>query len=275
MKDFRNKVVVITGAGSGIGRATAMAFAGEGSKLHITDINKQRIDAVAEEIRRKGAEATPYVVDASNREAMKKFADEVFAAAGRVDILHNNAGIAVGCTIDKTSIEDWERVINVNLWGVIYGVHYFLPRMIEQGGGHIVNTASAAGLTGMPTLAPYTATKFALVGISEVMNIELRRYGIYTTALCPGIIATNIVKDSKIDICDKKGRSLKDSTVKFYAQRGAPPERVAKDVLRAVRKNRPIQPSPYHAYLFWIIRRISVRLYQTLARILMRIVRVN
>ena len=117
MKEFKDKVVVITGAGSGIGRATAMAFASEGAKLYITDINQGRVEAVANEIKAMGAEATPYVVDSANREAMKKFADDVFASAGRVDILHNNAGIATGCTIDKTPLEDWEKVINVNLWG--------------------------------------------------------------------------------------------------------------------------------------------------------------
>ena len=275
MKEFKDKVVVITGAGSGIGRATAMAFASEGAKLYITDINQGRVEAVADEIKEMGAEATPYVVDSANREAMKKFADDVFASAGSVDILHNNAGIATGCTIDKTPLEDWEKVINVNLWGVIYGIHYFLPRMIAQGGGHIVNTSSGAGLTGLPTLAPYAATKFAVVGISEVMNIELRRHGIYTTALCPGIISTNIVRDSKIDIFNKKGECMKDSTVRFYAKRGTPPERVAKDVLRAIRKKRPVQPSPYHAYHLWIIKRISVRLYQAVARLIMRIVGVK
>lgn len=275
MKEFKDKVVVITGAGSGIGRATAMAFASEGAKLYITDINQGRVEAVADEIKAMGAEATSYVVDSANREAMQKFADDVFASAGRVDILHNNAGIATGCTIDKTPLEDWEKVINVNLWGVIYGIHYFLPRMIAQGGGHIVNTSSGAGLTGLPTLAPYAATKFAVVGISEVMNIELRRHGIYTTALCPGIISTNIVRDSKIDIFNKKGECMKDSTVRFYAKRGTPPERVAKDVLRAIRKKRPVQPSPYHAYHLWIIKRISVRLYQAVARLIMRIVGVK
>jgi NADP-dependent 3-hydroxy acid dehydrogenase YdfG len=272
MKNFRGKVVVITGAGSGIGRATAMAFAQEGARLHITDIDEARISAVADEITSMGAEATPYTVDSADRKAMEEFAEAVYAAAGRVDILHNNAGIALGSTIDQTSLEEWEKIINVNLWGVIYGIHFFLPRMIDQGGGHIVNTASAAGLAGFPTLGPYTATKFAVVGISEVMSMELARYGIHTTALCPGIIATNIVRDSKVAVPDKDGQNIKDKAVAFYAERGAPPERVARDVLKAVRRKTPLMPSPYHVYPIWIIKRISARLYQALVRLGLKVV---
>jgi NAD(P)-dependent dehydrogenase (short-subunit alcohol dehydrogenase family) len=268
MKDFRNKVVVITGAGSGIGRATALAFAREGARLHLTDINRERIEAAAQEIRALGAEATPYVVDSADREAVAKFADEVYARAGRVDVLHNNAGIAVGAPFEKTSLEDWEKVLSVNLWGVIYGMHYFVPRMIAQGGGgHIVNTASGAGLIGLPAIAPYTASKFAVVGLSETASIELRPYGIYVTALCPGIIYTNILKDSKVELYDAQGRSRKDELDRLYQRWGVKPERVARDVLQAIRKKRPVQPSPYHMYPPWILKRISVRLYQAVARV--------
>ena len=117
MKTFKDKVVVITGAGSGIGRATAVAFAREGARLHITDIDENRITEAANEINAMGAEATPYIVDSADRKAMEKFAADVFDAAGSVDILHNNAGIGSGGTIDNISLEDWEKVINVNLWG--------------------------------------------------------------------------------------------------------------------------------------------------------------
>ena len=274
MKNFKDKVVVITGAGSGIGRATAVAFAREGARLHITDIDENRITEAANEINAMGAEATPYIVDSADRKAMEKFAADVFDAAGRVDILHNNAGIGSGGTIDNTSLEDWEKVINVNLWGVIYGIHFFLPRMIEQGGGHIVNTASAAGLHGFPTLGPYTATKFAVVGISEVMGMELKRHGITTTALCPGIISTNIVRDSRIEVSNRKGENIKEKAVDFYAQRGTPPERVAQDVLKAVRRKTPLQPSPFHVYPLWVIKRISLRLYLALGRLIMTIARI-
>jgi NAD(P)-dependent dehydrogenase (short-subunit alcohol dehydrogenase family) len=267
MNTFRNKIVVVTGAGSGIGRATALAFAREGAKLHLCDISRGRVEEVAEEIRALGAEAHAYVVDVSDRKAMDAFAAEVFAKAGRVDILHNNAGIGISAPVEKHTLEDWERIINVNLWGVIYGVHHFLPRMIAQGGGgHIVNTASGAGLSGMPGLAAYTTTKFAVVGLSETMSIELRKYGIGVTALCPGIIATNITKDSKVELYDREGRNLQADVDHFYQKWGARPEAVAKDVLRAVRWKRPVMPSPLHAWPPWILKRLSVRGYQALMR---------
>ncbi len=274
MRDFKDKVVVITGAGSGIGRATAHAFAKYGARLHLTDIDQQRIEVAANECEGLGAKATPYIVDSSDRDAMKKFADDVFAAEGRVDILHNNAGIAVGSPIQETPLEDWEKIINVNLWGVIYGIHFFVPRMIEQGtGGHIVNTASGAGLCGLPSLGPYATTKFAVVGLSEVMNMELSEYGIHTTALCPGVIATNIVKDSKVDLVDGQGENLKEKAVQFYETLGARPEAVARDVLSAIRFKRPLQPTPYHMYPLWMIKRISARLYQWIGGTLYRLIR--
>ncbi len=271
MKNFQNKVVVITGAGSGIGRSTAMAFAKHGAKLHITDIKQDRIESVANEIQALDAEAIPYVVDSSDKKAMEKFANDVFAASGRVDILHNNAGIAVGFLTEKTTLEEWERIINVNLWGVIYGVHYFLPRMIEQDGeAHIVNTSSGAGLTSPPTLAAYSTSKAAVLGLSEVMNIELQRHGIYTTALCPGIINTTLVKETKMDLHDKDGKNLRDRIINLYETRGVSPDRVAEDVLKAIRKKRPVQPSPYsHIFFMWIMKRISVRLYHAFMRKMM------
>ena len=268
MKDFRKKVVVITGAGSGIGRATALAFAREGAKLHLSDINRERIETVAKEIRELGAEATPYVVDSTDRAAMAKFAEDVYANAGRVDILHNNAGIAVAAPVEELSLEHWERIININLWGVIHGVHYFLPRMIAQGeGGHIVNTASGAGLIAMPLLAAYSATKFAIVGLSETMSIELTKYGIHTTALCPGIINTNIVKDTVFVAPAAEMAEKKDQAVNFYERYGATPDKVASDVLAAVRKKRSVQLSPFWQMVWpWLIKRLSVSLYQAIAR---------
>ena len=269
MKDFRDKVVVITGAGSGIGRATALAFAREGSKLHISDINRERIEKVAQEIRDLGAEATPYLVDSTDREAMRKFTEDVYANAGRVDILHNNAGIGAGGRLEEIPLEHWEKIIAINLWGVIYGVHYFLPRMIAQGGGgNIVNTASGAGLIGMPGFAHYATTKFAVVGLSEVMSIDLKKHGIHTTVVCPGIIYTNIINDTLFEMADDQKEKVRKTVNSFYEKSGVGPEVVARDILRAVRKNKPIVVSPwYQMYPVWILKRLSVRLYQFSARV--------
>ncbi len=270
MKDFKNKVAVITGAGSGIGRATALAFAREGAKLYLTDINAERIEAVGREIQALGAEAKTYVFDSSNREAMERFAADVYAAAGRVDILHNNAGIGVAAPFESIPLDLWEKIINVNLWGYIYGIHYFLPRMIAQGGGgHIVNTASSAGLTAVPLLGAYNTTKFALVGLSETMSIELQKYGIYTTAVCPGIINTNIVKDTLFVTSTPKLARRRNQIIDFYRNKGVSPERVARDVLKAVRKRRPLQLSPFwQVFPGWFLKKISVRAQNAFTRFL-------
>jgi len=268
MKDFKNKVVVITGAGSGIGRATALAFAREGAKLYLTDINAERIEAVGREIQALGAEAKTYVFDSSNREAMERFAADVYAAAGRVDILHNNAGIGVAAPFESIPLDLWEKIINVNLWGYIYGIHYFLPRMIAQGGGgHIVNTASSAGLTAVPLLGAYNTTKFALVGLSETMSMELQKYGIYTTAICPGVINTNIVKDTLFVTPTPKLARRRNQIIDFYRNKGVSPERVARDVLKAVRKRRPLQLSPFwQLWAGYLLKKISVRAHIALTR---------
>jgi NAD(P)-dependent dehydrogenase (short-subunit alcohol dehydrogenase family) len=269
MKDFKKKVVVITGAGSGIGRATALAFAREGAKLHLSDISRERIETVAKEIRDLGAEATPYVVDSTDRAAMAKFAEDVYAAAGRVDILHNNAGIGAACPFEQIPLEHWERVININLWGVIYGLHFFLPRMIAQGGGgHVINTASGAGLIGEPRMAAYTTAKFAVVGLSEVMNLDLVKHGIHTTVVCPGFIHTNIINDTIFEMPDEQKAKVRNSVNRFYKNSGVGPEVVARDILKGVRKNRPVVVTPwYQMWPVWLLKRLSVRLYQAVARV--------
>ncbi len=267
MKDFNEKVMVITGAGSGIGRSTALAFAREGAKLHLSDINGEGVERVAGEIRALGAEATAYVVDSSDRQAMSAFADDVYKAAGRTDILHNNAGIGAASSFEHISLEHWEKVMAVNLWGVIYGLHYFLPRMIEQGGGHVINTASGAGLIGLPRVAPYTTSKFAVIGLSEVMNLDLKKHGIHTTVVCPGIIYTNIIKHTFFEGSREEEPEVRKKVDDFYKRFGVGPGRVAADILKGVKRNKPVVISPSsQIWPPWLLRRISIRLYQALSR---------
>ncbi|MFA6034744.1 MAG: SDR family NAD(P)-dependent oxidoreductase, partial [Myxococcota bacterium] len=168
MGKLNGKVAVITGAGSGIGRATALAFASAGASVHMIDIRPERIEAVAREIGVAGGRATCHEADCSDAKAMELAASAIYEKDGRVDILQNGAGILVSARVEDLRLEDWARAINVNLWGVINSLHVFIPRMLNQGGGaHIVNIASLAGLVGFPFTAPYTATKFAVVGLTE------------------------------------------------------------------------------------------------------------
>jgi NAD(P)-dependent dehydrogenase (short-subunit alcohol dehydrogenase family) len=266
--NLTGKIAVVTGAGSGIGAATARLLARHGAKVHVADINGEAAAAVAREI---GGGATDHAVDVSRPEEVEALAKAVFDGDSRVDILHNNAGIGHGGDIEQTTIEDWQRVIAVNLLGVAYGVQAFVPRMLEQGGrATIVNTASEAGLVPVARMAPYCASKFGVVGMSESLDAELRSRGIRVVALCPGIINTPIIREGIMR--GKLGVDL-DKVVAFYDKHGASPETVAAAVLEAIARPRLVVVSPRSQVLApYLLHRLSPRLTQPLARTLTKIV---
>ena len=261
MKDFNGKVVVITGAASGIGRAVARAFCEQGARLHLVDIDPEGVESLANELN-----ATAYAVDCSKAKAVETLAKKVFAAEGRVDVLCNNAGVVCGGPVEEIPLKDWRWAIDVNLWGVIHGVRSFVPRMLEQGGeSHIVNTASMAGLVPFPFVAPYVASKSAVAGLSEALDCELAPRGIRVTALCPGAVKTNVMKSGRL----KLPGTWTERIIGLVDRRGAKPERAAKDVLSAIRKQRPLQISGAASmFPLWIIKRASQGMYHHLARFL-------
>ena len=260
MKDFKNKVVVITGAGSGIGRATALAFAKEGAVLVIADKDEQRLKTVQGEIQSLGAKALIKQTDVSDKEQVRQLSEFVIRELGRIDILHNNAGVSVGGRIEDTPLDDWEWLLGINLWGVIYGVHYFLPSMIKQRSGHIVNTSSVLGLAATPATGTYSTAKFAVTGLGEALRPEVRKYGIGVTTVCPGLINTRIVADGRMKTKDDS-RSRKENVVAYFKNHGKPPELVAKAILNAVRKDRAVVPVGGDAWTYWYIKRFSQRLF--------------
>lgn len=263
----RDKVVVITGAGSGIGRATAHAFGQKGARLHLVDIHRGRVEEAVGELRLRQVEAWAHEIDVRDPAAMEGLAQHVYAEHGRCDILVNNAGVGHGALVQETSLEDWRWVLDTNLWGVIHGIHAFVPRMIDQGGrAHIVNVASLAGLIGVPSMAPYCASKFAVVGLSESLGAELAAYGIRVTAACPGVIDTEIVRSGRMEgaLGDRKR-----SVLEYYKKHGTPPERVARDIVHAVKTGAPLVTTLGTVYPAMLLRRLSPRLYRNAAGLIL------
>lgn len=268
MQGFAGKVAVVTGAGSGIGRSTAMLLARLGAIVHVADI--ANAEGVVGEIVAAGGQAAAHSVDVTDASAVEALAERVYESGGACDILHNNAGIGVGGAVEEIPLEDWRRVVEVNLMGVVHGVHHFLPRMLAQGrGAHIVNTASMAGLVPAPSLVPYCMTKFGVVGLSETLNAELSPRGIHVTAICPGLINTPIVASARMsgDIASRRARMIE-----FYRRRGVSPDVVADAVVDAIRRKQIIRTVPRsHVVPVWALHRISARTAAPLTRLANRV----
>jgi NAD(P)-dependent dehydrogenase (short-subunit alcohol dehydrogenase family) len=246
MTDVQGRTAFITGGGNGIGLGIAQAFARAGVKLALADI-----DAVALETARARLQGLttvePVVLDVRDRKAYARTADRVERALGPVSILVNNAGVACGWPAGKMTYEVWDWVIGINLHGVINGIQTFLPRMLERGGGgHIVNTASGAGLAATASGVLYTTSKYAVVGMSETLDRELAPQGIHVTVLCPGPVATDIVARSAqaqpavdLNMTEEVKRRTADAIARVTEAlaHGVSPDAAGEMVLRAVRDN--------------------------------------
>ncbi len=198
MKDVTGKVAFITGGASGMGLAMARSFSAAGMKVAIADIEQDALDRVKAEFAKTNAEVITLKVDVTDRDAMERAAAETEAAFGKVHVLCNNAGVAVSGPLDAMNYKDWDWVMGVNLAGVVNGVQTFVERIKSHGeGGHIVNTASMAGQMAVPGLGVYTTTKYAVVGLSEVMRADLAPHNIGVSVLCPGVVTTGIFNSGR------------------------------------------------------------------------------
>lgn len=193
MDTLDGKVAVVTGGGSGIGRAMALSFAEGGAHCVIADVDDEAAERVAGEVAAKGVRAITAHADVADRAAVEGLAEKAFAELGGAHVLCNNAGVGLGGPLHEHTDDDWDWILGVNLRGVIHGVQTFVPRIIAQGqGGHVINTASMAGMIVAPYLGAYTVTKFAVVALSEALRQDLAPYGIGVSVLCPGFVRTRI-----------------------------------------------------------------------------------
>ncbi|MEU7083031.1 SDR family oxidoreductase [Streptomyces achromogenes] len=267
---FAGQLVLITGAGSGIGRATAFAFAEAGARVIAVDRDAESAARTAELCRLVGApEAWAEPADVSDEQAMEKLAEKVHRAYGVLDVLVNNAGIGLSGSFFTTTADDWRAVLDVNLWGVIHGCRLFGARMAERGqGGHIVNTASAAAYQPSRLLPAYSTSKAAVLMLSECLRAELAPQGIGVTAVCPGIVNTNITATARFTGVDEAEQCRRrQRSARLYGMRNYPPEKVADAILDAVARNKPVAPVTPEAKGAHFLSRFAPGLLRRIARV--------
>jgi NAD(P)-dependent dehydrogenase (short-subunit alcohol dehydrogenase family) len=263
------KLALVTGAASGIGRETAKALARRGCRLVVVDLDEVGLASLAREVG-EGVVVLSRRVDVGDRAAMEALAADVHALAPALDVLVNNAGVGLGGGMLDTPLSDWDWVLRVNLWGVVHGCHFFVPRMAERGAGHVVNVSSALGYFATGQTAGYATSKFAVFGLSESLRVELAPKGIGVSTICPGIIDTPIVRTGRYHGTDEE--RARDKLSRDYARRGYGPERVAKAIVSAIENDRGVVPVTPEAWGLWVLSRAAPGLAPHLARLLDRII---
>jgi len=250
-KDLVAKVAIITGAAGGIGKALAEELAARGCYLVLADINAELLEATAAELRGTGAQLEEKTVDVRDAAQVQALIEGAFEELDRIDYLFNNAGINVCAEISDTTLEDWNLLIDVNLRGVIHGVHAAYPIMREQGFGHIINTASAAGLIPAAAEGAYAATKHAVVGMSSALRIEAEAFGVKVSVVCPGLVDTPIIESTKYVRFDP------EAILKAFPEKPMNPRRGARLILRGVDRNRFLIIMSVTAHALWRLHRYA------------------
>jgi NAD(P)-dependent dehydrogenase (short-subunit alcohol dehydrogenase family) len=245
VENLQGKVAVITGGASGIGKAVAAQAASEGMRVVVADIEETALKEVENELSATGAEVLGVVTDVSELSSVTELRDRALDRFGAVHLVHNNAGVGTGGPIWEVPEADWRWILGVNLWGVVHGVATFVPLLIEQGEGHVVNTASIAGLTTAPFLGPYNATKQAVVAISETLHKDLEAAGVSgigVSVLCPGFVQTRIGESERnrpswAPEREVEGAEELRGAIQAMVAGGIPTAEVARQVFEAVRSN--------------------------------------
>ena len=240
MKTFDDRVAAITGAGSGIGRALAKDLARRGTHLALADIDEVGLAETVTQCEGAGVKVTAAAVDVADRAAVQAWADQVVDEHGRVNLVVNNAGVALGATVEGMAYADLEWLMGINFWGVVHGTKAFLPHLKATGEGHIVNLSSVFGLISIPSQSAYNAAKFAVRGFTDAlrMELEVERCGVSCTTIHPGGIKTNIARNARMDdsVAALAGRG--DAAAEFDRLLMTSPEKAARQILTAVARNR-------------------------------------
>lgn len=250
-------VAVITGGASGIGAAFAKELAGQGTEVVLADRQLELAEEVAGAIRQSGGQATAVELDVRDAAQFQRVVDETVARTGRIDYLFNNAGIGVGGEIAGYTLADWYDVFAVNLRGVVHGIQAVYPLMCKQGSGHIINTASIAGLLPTGEAASYAATKHAVVGLSKSLRIEGKEHGVRVSALCPGVIRTPILTAGKYGRLNMKEGAEQKVLELWERMRPMDVDVFARKALRGVERNKPIIIVPSFWKVLWWLERLS------------------
>lgn len=266
MRTFETRVAAITGAGSGIGRALARQLAREGAYLALCDIDDAGLAETVLVCQGFGVKVTSAHVDVADRDAVYAWADQVVADHATVNLVVNNAGVALGATVESMSYEDFEWLMNINFWGVVYGTKAFLPHLKASGEGHVVNVSSIFGLISVPSQSAYNAAKFAVRGFTDTLRMELEIEGapVSVTTVHPGGIKTNIARNARMDpsVSDVAG-DAEQARAGFERAFITSPEKAARQILAAVRRDRRRVLVGPDAKVVDLVARLPAVLYQT------------
>jgi NAD(P)-dependent dehydrogenase (short-subunit alcohol dehydrogenase family) len=263
-KDLAGKVAIITGGAGGIGKALAEEMSGRGCYVVLADVNGDLLSRTAGELRSSGAQLDAKTVDVRDAAQVQALVEGAFEELGRIDYIFNNAGVNICAELRDTTLDDWNLLIDVNLRGVVHGVHAAYPIMREQGFGHIINTSSAAGLLPAAAEGAYAATKHAVVGLSLALQIEAAAFGVRVSVVCPGLVDTPILDSTKYVKLDA------EAIKKVAPEKPISPAKAARQILKGVERNRFYIVITATAHVLWRLHRYmpatSLRVGQIAAR---------